>query len=94
MRPSHQDYTGRSMLELIPVDVQSYAGSKAHERPRRFSLEGRTVEVVEIVDRWYEAGVDPRRPPADYFKVRGDDGEVYLLRYSRRGEAWFLVRGA
>jgi hypothetical protein len=80
------------MLELVPIDVQCYAGSRADQTPRCFTHAGRAVEVVEIVDRWYEGGVDPRRPPADYFKVQGDDGELYLLRYSRKGEAWFLVR--
>ena len=79
------------MVELFPVEVECYAGYKAGEEPRRLRLEGRTVEIVEILDRWYEGGTDPRRPPADYYKVRGDDGEVRLLRYSRKGEAWYLV---
>ena len=73
------------------IHVDSYAGSKAGEHPRRFTWEGRNVEVAEVVDRWYEGGVDPRRPIVDYFRVRGDDGETYLLRHSRKADAWYLV---
>jgi hypothetical protein len=80
------------MVELFPVEVECYAGQRAGEEPRRFRLEGRTVEIVEIIDRWYDGGADPRRPLADYYKVRGDDGEVRLLRYSRKAEAWYLVK--
>jgi hypothetical protein len=27
----------------------------------------------------------------DYFRVRGDDGEIHLLRHSRKADAWYLV---
>lgn len=41
--------------------------------PRRFRLDGRDVEIIETVDRWH--GPDYR-----YFKVKGDDGNLYILR--------------
>jgi hypothetical protein len=79
------------MMLLYQVDVEFHAGSRADESPRRFSREGQAVEIVEVVDQWYEGGVDPRRPIVDYFKVRGDDGKLHLLRHNRKTEAWFLV---
>ena len=80
------------MLERHPIDVACYAGSRADECPRRFSHHGQTVEIAEILDRWYEGGVDPRTPIVDYFKVRGDDDTTYLLRHTRKADAWYLVR--
>jgi hypothetical protein len=65
------------------VKVDCYAGYRDEETPRRFELDGRWVEVVEVIDRWF--GVDHR-----YFKVRGDDGAVYLLRYDNETERWEL----
>jgi hypothetical protein len=75
----------------IPVQVQCHAGFKADESPRRFLGPGLAVEVEAVVDRWLAAGRDPRQPAADYFKVRGHDGQLYLLRHDRGSDAWFLV---
>ena len=41
------------------IHVECYSGHKANERPVAFIYEGRRREVEEIVDRWYEGGVDP-----------------------------------
>ena len=65
------------------IRVESYAGSKAEERPLRIRIDERTVEVAEVVDRWYG-------PDHEYWKLRGDDGWVYLLRYDRAQDLWDL----
>ena len=39
-------------MKLVPIRVECYAGAKADETPRRFTLEERTVEVGEVLDRW------------------------------------------
>ena len=39
-------------VTLIPIQVECYAGAKADETPRRFTWEGQTIEVDEVVDRW------------------------------------------
>jgi hypothetical protein len=57
----------------MDVKVDCYAGYRGEETPRRFEIDGRRVEVVGVIARWL--GPDHR-----YFKVRGDDGAVYLLR--------------
>jgi len=46
--------------------------------------------VKEIVDRWYEGGLDGDQPVIDYFKVKAADGKVYLLRYHRVSDTWSL----
>ena len=68
---------------LLRVDC--YAGHRGEETPRRFFLDHRPVEVVEIIDQWLET--DYR-----YFKVRGDDGAVYVLRNAAavEGPTWEL----
>ncbi len=58
-------------MELIPIQVQCYAGYKADESPCRFFLGDIWIEVQEILDRWYQGNRDSEWPIADYFKVLG-----------------------
>lgn len=67
----------------MQVTVESYAGHKAEERPLRFTLQGRAFEVREVVDRWYG-------PDHAYFKVRAEDGNIYVLKHSPEQDAWSL----
>jgi hypothetical protein len=52
--------------------------------PCAFHLNGRRVEVVEIVDQWF--GSDYR-----YCKLKGDDGAVYILRVIEHCSDWQLT---
>jgi hypothetical protein len=61
-----------------------YAGHRGEEEPRRFEAGARRVEVVEVVDRWLA-------PDHRYFKVRGDDGAIYLLRHDEARQRWELL---
>lgn len=63
------------------VKVESYAGYKGEEHPRRFQLGDQMLEVTEILDRWYE-------PDANYFKLRAGDGNHYILK--NHGDRWTL----
>lgn len=67
------------------IEVSAYSGYKANERPLAFTVDGRKHDVAHLVDRWY--GVEH-----DYFKVSADDGKVYLLRWNRILDLWFLVK--
>ena len=58
----------------MKIAVQCYAGWKADERPVRFELGGRNYAVEEVLDRWYG-------PDAEFFKVRADDDNLYILRH-------------
>ena len=64
--------------------VESYCGYRAEESPRRFFIGKRAVDVTEIIDRW----LDPRNR---YFKVRGDDGGIYILRHDVSSDRWEMI---
>lgn len=53
--------------------VESYSGRKADERPLRFYLQEELRVVEDVLDQWYG-------PDAVFFKVRADDGNLYILR--------------
>ena len=73
------------------VKVECYSGYKANERPVAFTYQGDRLEVQEIVDRWYEGGLDGSKPIIDYFKVKDRDGNIYLLRYQPDLNFWSLL---
>ena len=66
------------------IRVECYAGHRGEETPRRFFLGARAINVVEIVDRWLD-------PAHRYFKVRGDDGGVYILRHDLPKDEWEMT---
>jgi hypothetical protein len=68
----------------LRLHVETYAGYRAEESPRAFVLGRRRVEVVEVIDRWL--ALQHR-----YFKVRGDDGDIYILRYDVPSDIWELT---
>ncbi len=65
------------------VRVEAYSGYKADERPLRFQLGERWLEVEEVVDRWYD-------PDAVYFRVKAADGDIYVLRHTEGSELWTM----
>ena len=70
----------------MKLEVDCYSGRKADERPVRFRLEGCQYLVEEILDQWYG-------PHDAFYKVRADDGNLYILRQdtSTPEGAWHLV---
>ena len=68
----------------LAVRVECYAGHRGEETPRRFFLGERRVEVAEVLDRWLA-------PDHAYFKVRGNDDAVYILRHEDVADAWQLT---
>ncbi|MGD9899378.1 MAG: hypothetical protein AB7T22_09650 [Calditrichaceae bacterium] len=70
------------------VDVECYHGYKASERPLAFTYREQRWDVDEILDRWFESGVVAGYPNLDYFKVRTNEGSVFLLRHNLRYKTW------
>ena len=68
----------------LSVNAESYAGYKAEVTPRRFTVGTRTVEVMDVLDRWVT-------PEQAYFRVVGDDGGRYVLRYDVTADRWELT---
>ena len=72
------------------VSVECYSGYKANERPTAFTYQGWRSEVTEIVDRWYEGGIEAKQPEVSYFKVRTAEGNIFLLRYLSLFDSWSI----
>ncbi len=67
------------------IEVVAYSGYKANERPLYLVLDEQRLEVKKTLDTWY--GVEH-----DYFKVLADDGKVYLLKWHRSLDMWFIEK--
>jgi hypothetical protein len=69
----------------VKVKVECFRGRKGDERPVRFKVRERDYIVEEVLDYW--DGSD-----GTFFKVRADDGNVYILRRQTAGGAdeWTL----
>jgi hypothetical protein len=68
----------------MQVRVERDAGDLDVWKLKCFHLGGRRVEVIENLDRWFG-------PDYAYFKVRGDDGNLYILRLDEARDAWELT---
>jgi uncharacterized protein (UPF0128 family) len=73
-------------MKPMKLSVECYSGRKADERPVRFRLGGREYQVETVLDQWYD-------PESIFYKVRADDGNVYILRQqtSTPDAVWELV---
>ena len=68
------------------IRVECFSGHKADERPVRFQLNGRDYAIVAVLDQWYG-------PDHIFFKIRADDGRIYLLRHETTfaRDAWAVI---
>jgi len=60
-------------MEEMKLEVDCYSGRTADERPVRFRLDEHEYMVEEVLDQWYG-------PQDTLYKVRADDGNLYILR--------------
>lgn len=67
----------------ITIEVSSIDGYQGGETPRSFVLGERTVPITEILDRWYE-------PDGSYYRVRGGDGDLYIIWHNVGMDFWEL----
>ena len=70
--------------QLLAIGVECYAGHRGEQTPRVLVLGDRRIAVVEVLDAWLA-------PDHRYFKVRGGDGDTYLVRHDERSGAWELT---
>jgi hypothetical protein len=72
-------------MEVPPLSLQVECGMTSHgDAPQRFVLADRCIEVTEVLDRWLSTD-------NDYFKVRGADGAIYILRHDIGESRWELA---
>jgi hypothetical protein len=67
----------------MTLRVECYTRAKADQRPVRFRLGERDYMVEEVLDQWYG-------PDDSFFKVRTDDGSLYILRRRISDDEWHL----
>jgi hypothetical protein len=70
--------------ELLRVGVECYAGHRGEQTPRTLILGDRRIVVAEVLDAWLA-------PDYRYFKLRGADGDTYLVRYDEGSDTWQLT---
>jgi hypothetical protein len=70
--------------QLLRVGVECYAGHRGEQTPRMLILGDRRVAVAEVLDAWLA-------PDYRYFKLRGSDGDTYLVRHDERSDTWELT---
>lgn len=68
----------------MKIKVECYSGYKGNERPTRFFMGDRAVEIAKIVDRWYGEN-------GSYFRVLGSDENLYILRGPLADGDWELI---
>ena len=76
---------GKAVAEArIDISVECEAGYDGEETPCRFFVCACPRQVTEVLDRWLVG---------DYcnFKVKGDDGGLYVLRHVMTAGRWELT---
>ncbi|MGA6826206.1 hypothetical protein ACO9S2_01210 [Nitrospira sp. NS4] len=68
----------------VIVRVECAQGQGGEEVPRLFFLGDRRIAIVAVLDCW--PGMDHR-----YFKVRGNDGALYILRHDMPSGEWEII---
>ena len=68
----------------MKIRVECYAGHRAEEEPRAFTLGATRLAVIEILDRWMA-------PEHRYFKVKAQDGRTFVLRHDTASGDWELA---
>lgn len=68
------------------IGMHALPGNTEEISPRKFELEGRTVEVAGIFENWRE-GENGRQK--HFFKVQGDDEQFYTLLFDENEHEWY-----
>ena len=63
--------------------VCCHAAYEGDETPERFYLGEREIGIEEVIDRWLSPG-------HQYFKLRGDDGGIYIINHDVARSRWEL----
>ena len=69
---------------LLTIQVDCYAGHRGEQTPRVLTLGDRRIAVTAVLDQWLA-------PDHRYFKLCGDDGDIYLVRHDVVSQEWELT---
>ena len=73
-----------TMTQRMTIQVECYAGYRGEQAPLAFTVGDRRVEVKEVLDQWLA-------PDHRYFRVRGHDGGLYILRHDVDAAQWEIT---
>ena len=68
----------------MKVQLERCGGHFGAEMPVCFRFGARDIKIVETVDQWYG-------PDYCYFKIRGNDGNLCILRVDESRAEWELT---
>jgi hypothetical protein len=66
------------------IRVDCYSGYCGEETPRIIWIGQQRIAVSEVIDRWIA-------PEHRYFKFRGEDGGIYIIRHDTESLSWELT---
>ncbi len=69
---------------MMHVEVECADKSPQGTEPRSITLGARTVEVIDIIDRWQDQD-------KNYFRVQGEDSCTYMLCFDLNEQFWELT---
>ena len=69
---------------LPTLTVECYAGHRGEQTPRALQLGDRRIDVLQVADQWLA-------PDHRYFKLRGADGDTYIVRHDVAADRWELT---
>jgi hypothetical protein len=73
-----------AMTQTISIGVECYAGHRNEQTPRTLILGDRRITVAAVLDAWLA-------PDYRYFKLKGEDGDTYLVRHDEQRGTWELT---
>jgi hypothetical protein len=76
--------TAKRDERLLVVGAECYAGHRGEQTPRTLILGDRRIAVAAVLDAWLA-------PDYRYFKLRGADDNMYLVRHDERSNIWELT---
>ena len=77
-------------MKLHNIQVGTYSGYKADERPLEFTFKGKRHKIKEIISQTYEkiSGKGLRKR----YTIKTDDGLTFKLFYDESQDRWFLEK--
>jgi hypothetical protein len=68
---------------MFDIKVDCNAGYRGEQTPIIINFRQRAIQVLEVIDCWLS-------PNHRYFKIKGDDHAVYIIRHDPYNLCWQL----
>ena len=75
-------------MTLHEIQVITYSGYKADERPLEVTFEGKKHKINEIINQAYEE--IPGKGLRRVYDIKTDEGLTFKLFYDENQDQWFL----